>query len=97
MVFFPAGIYERADIYHTGISVTVLYISAVYTKESQRKKTGSVEHPSGKYDRISGIHTCPLFQTSGRFLENYDIRILLYQYLSRSGGKKYDQNGTSSD
>ena len=95
MVSFSASIYECTDIHYTGISVAILYFSVIYSEKSQRKKTGSVEHPSGEYDRIPGIYTGSLLQTSGRFLENYDIRILLYQYLSRSGGKKYDQNGTS--
>lgn len=82
MVSFPTGIYECFDLYHTGISAAVLYISAVYTKACKRKKTGSVEHPSGEYDRIPGIYTGSLLQTSGRFLKNHDICVLLYQYLS---------------
>ena len=73
MVSFSASIYECTDIHYTGISVAILYFSVIYSEKSQRKKTGSMEYPSGEHDRLSGIYFSTLFQTSDRFFQNDDL------------------------
>lgn len=78
MVSFSASIYECTDIHYTGISVAILYFSVIYSEKSQRKKTGSMEYPSGEHDRLSGIYFSTLFQTSDRFFKNDDLCFLLY-------------------
>ena len=86
MVSVITGVSECSDIYCTGISAVILYLSAVHTKESERKKTGSLEYIAGQYHRISGIYISSLFQTSDGFFQNHDLCFLLYQYFSGGTG-----------
>ena len=85
---FRSGIFEMdpwylslqvyMSVHYTGISVAILYFSVIYSEKSQRKKTGSMEYPSGEHDRLSGIYFSTLFQTSDRFFQNDDLCFLLY-------------------
>ena len=88
---FRSGIFEMDPWYlslQVYMSVLIFIIpgylllyyifSVIYSEKSQRKKTGSMEYPSGEHDRLSGIYFSTLFQTSDRFFQNDDLCFLLY-------------------
>ncbi len=65
--YLSLQVYMSVLIFIIPISVAILYFSVIYSEKSQRKKTGSMEYPSGEHDRLSGIYFSTLFQTSDRF------------------------------
>lgn len=76
--YLSLQVYMSVLIFIIPISVAILYFSVIYSEKSQRKKTGSMEYPSGEHDRLSGIYFSTLFQTSDRFFQNDDLCFLLY-------------------
>ena len=61
MVFVFVKIYAGPVVYGAGISDSVLYFSAVYTKAGTGTASGGMAYCSGKYHWSDGVYSASLF------------------------------------